>query len=175
MSEIHSPSKVCETFNHLIERRWGTSINPPKEPVKTNNDKNDGSGDVDDNIKPQPPLPDIKDSANHNGWLLNQHPAYDRLLNAEVHLQLGEEYVMGKVRRRALEPDGSIIGKYDNNPYLNSVMYEVEFIDSQMKKYGANIIAENMLSQVDCDRYSLVLVEGIVDYRKDESVAATKH
>ena len=36
---------------------------------------------------------------------------------------------MGKGRRRALGPDGNTIGKYDNNTYLNSVMYEVEFID----------------------------------------------
>ena len=95
VSEIHSPSKVWkwETFDHLIKRRWGTSINPLKEPVKTNNDENDGSGDEDDiigsrdvydNIKPHPPSPDIEDSVNHNGWLLNQHPVYDRLINAEV-------------------------------------------------------------------------------------------
>ena len=93
----------------MIERRWGTSINPLKEHVVANNDENDGSGDEDDNIKPQPPSPDIEDSVDHNGWLFNQHPAYDRLLNAEVQLLLGEEYIMGKVRRRALGPDGNII------------------------------------------------------------------
>ena len=80
---------------------------------------------------------------------------------------------MNKVRTRALGPDGNIIGKYDNNPYLISVMYEVEFIDSQVKENGANIIAENRLSQVDSDGYSLMLMEGIVDYRKDKSVAVS--
>ena len=148
----------------MIERRWGTSINPPEEPIKTNKDDIIGSGDeddiisgdkddiircgdVDDNIKPQPLSPDIEDSVDHNGQLLNQHPAYDRLLNAEVQLQLGEEYITGTVRRRALGPDGNISRKYDNNPHLN-IMYEVEFIDGQLKEYGANIIAENMLSQL---------------------------
>ena len=77
-----------ETSDHLIERRWGTSINPPKESIKTNHDENDVSGDEDDNNKPQLPSPDIEDSVDHNGQLLNQHPAYDRLLNAEVQLQL---------------------------------------------------------------------------------------
>ena len=52
-------------------------------------------------------------------------------------------------------------------------MYEVEFIDGQVKEDGANIIAENMLSQVDSGGYSLTLMEGIVDYRKDESVAVS--
>ena len=139
MSEIHSPSEVqkYKTFNHLIKRRWSTSINPPKEPIKTNEDDIIGSGDKDDiiggdkddivrcgdvnvNIKPQPPSPDIENSVNHNGWLLNQRPPYDRSLNAEVQLQQGEEYITGKVMRRALGPDGNIIGKFDNNPYLNS-------------------------------------------------------
>ena len=50
---------------------------------------------------------------------------------------------MGKVRRRALGPDGNIIGKYNNNLYLNSVMYEVGFIDGQVEEYWANIIQEN--------------------------------
>ena len=74
------------------------------------------------------------------------------------------------VRRRALGPDGNIIRKYDNNPYLNSVMYQVDFIDHQVNEYGANIIAENMLSQVDTNGYTLMLMEGVY-YRKDESVA----
>ena len=101
----------------MIKSGWGTSINPLNEPIKTNNNENDGSGDeddiigsedVDDNIKPQPPSPDIEDSVDHKGWLLNLHRAYDRLLNSEVQLQLGEEYVTGKVRRRAHGPDRNI-------------------------------------------------------------------
>ena len=62
-------------------------------------------------------------------------------------------------------------GKYDNNPMLNSIMYEVEFADRTVKEYGANIIAENMLRQVDLEGFSLALMEGIVDFRCDESVA----
>ena len=69
-----------------------------------------------------------------------------------------------------LDLDRKIIGKCDNNLYLNSVMCKVELIDSQVKEYGANIIAENMLLQVDSDGYSLMM-GGIVNYRKDESVA----
>ena len=53
------------------------------------------------------------------------HPDYGRLLIAEVQLQLGEEYIMGKLRRRALGPDRNIIGNDENNPYMNSVMYGI--------------------------------------------------
>ena len=47
----------------------------------------------------------------------------------------------------------------------------MEFIDGQVKEYGANIIAENMLSQVDSNGYSLMMMEGIADSRKDEPMA----
>ena len=40
-------------------------------------------------------------------------------------------------------------------------MYEVELVDGRIKEYGANIIAENMLTQVDSDGFSLALMEGI--------------
>ena len=46
--------------------------------------------------------------------------------------------------------------------------------DGQVKEYSANLIAENMLTQVDVDGYSLPLMEGIVDYLKDESMAVSK-
>jgi hypothetical protein len=53
-------------------------------------------------------------------------------------------------------------------------MYEVEFPDGKIKEYAANIIAENMLSQVDSEGYSLTLLDTIVDYKKDEAVAIPK-
>jgi hypothetical protein len=61
-------------------------------------------------------------------------------------------------------------GSYDSNPYLNSMLYEVEFPDGQISEYAANLIAEHMLTQVDFDGYSITMMEGIVDYKKDHSV-----
>ena len=53
-------------------------------------------------------------------------------------------------------------------------MYEVELADGRIKEYGANIIAENMLTQVDSDGFSLALMEGIIDYKHDDSIAIPK-
>ena len=88
----------------MIERRWVYQSKINEDDIVGSRDEDDivRSGDVDDNIKPQPQSPDIEDSVDHNGWLLNQHPAYDRLLNAQVQLQLREEHITGKIRRRAL-------------------------------------------------------------------------
>jgi hypothetical protein len=65
-------------------------------------------------------------------------------------------------------------GSYADNPILNSIIYEVEFPDGQMKEYAANTIAENMLTQVDSDGYSTTLMQGIIEYRKDDATAVPK-
>ena len=53
-------------------------------------------------------------------------------------------------------------------------MYEVKLVDGWIKEYGANIIAKNMLTQVDSDGFSLALMEGIIDYKCDDSIAIPK-
>ena len=47
-----------------------------------------------------------------------------------------------------LVPKHKIVGNYDANPMLNSMIYGVESPDGQVKDYGANIIAKNILSKV---------------------------
>ena len=105
---------------------------------------------------------------------MNQLPAYGQLLNAEILVQAEEGQISGKVTKRVFGPDGKVAGKYDDNPYLNSIMYEVEIADGRVKEYGANKIAENMLTQVDSDGFSLSLMEGIIDYKRYDSVAIPK-
>ena len=53
-------------------------------------------------------------------------------------------------------------------------MYEVKLTDGRIKEYGANIIAENMLTQVDSDGFTLALMEGIIDYKHDDLIAIPK-
>ena len=62
--------------------------------------------------------------------------------------------VTGKIIQRTIGSDGQVTGTYDNNPFLNSIIYDVEFPDGQVKEYAANFIAENMLTQVDSDGMS---------------------
>ena len=120
------------------------------------------------------PSAEIEDTVDTNGKILNQLPAYDQLFNAEVQMQLDEDYAIQKVKRHALGSDGMVSGKYNDNPFLNSITHEVEFSDGQVKEYLANLIAKNMLTQVNVNGYRLTLMEGIVDYSKDKSMAVSK-
>ena len=95
-------------------------------------------------------------------------------MNAKILVQAEEGHISGNVTKRVFGPFGKVTGKSDDNPYLNSIMYEVELADGRIKEYGTNIITENMLTQVDSDGFRLSLMEGIIDYKRDDSVAIPK-
>ena len=75
---------------------------------------------------------------------------------------------------RALGPDGRIAGTYNDNPIMNFIVYEVEVPDGHVKEYTANLIAENMMTQVDSEGYSISTMDGIIAYQKDEATAISE-
>ena len=83
----------------------------------------------------EPPMlsPEIEDTVDATGKLINQQPAYDKLLNAEVSLPLDDTVKTGVVRCRATDINGHVVGTYDDNPFLNTMLYEVEFPDGQIR------------------------------------------
>ena len=137
VDELHSPVEIKkrEVFDELIQRRWGSPMTPSKT-QKQNVFKN-----YEDHEQQEQPTLEVEDIVDSTGKLVNQQPAYDQIINAEDQLQLGEEMVTRKVTQRTLGPDGQVTGTYDNNPCLNSIIYDVEFPDGQVKEDAANIIA----------------------------------
>jgi len=167
--ELHSEEERTKraVFDELIERRWGTAMSPPSSTQQIKNQEDFESYEDDDETPRD--LPEINDAVDINGKAIDQQPAYDQIINCEVQLQHGSKLERGRVVKRAIGPDGTTAGEYNENPILNSVVYEVEFPDGDVQEYAANVIAENMLSQVDSDGYSLSLIQGIVDHRSNSS------
>jgi hypothetical protein len=98
------------------------------------------------------------------------------LINADVLLAQGQDLKAAKVLRRAKDhQDGSnIVGTYDDNPILNTMVYDVEFPDgAAVKEYSANVIAENMYAQVDSEGFQYNFLDLILDVATDDS-AVTK-
>ena len=151
-----------EVFDELIKRRWGTPVTPP------NTQQSKAFKIYEDHEQQEQSTLEVEDIVDSTGKLINQQPAYDQIINDEVQLQLGVEMVNGKVIQRTIGPDGQVTGTYDNNPFLNSIIYDVEFPDGEVKEYAANIIAENMLTQLDSAGMCTKLIEAIVDHRMDE-------
>jgi hypothetical protein len=172
-SEIHSEVEIKKrrVFDKLIERRHGTSNNPPK-PMKGESDTkepNEADGDAD--TEPAGEIPDIEDILDSTGKVLNQHPMWEKLINAEIILQQGDKLQRGKVKRRSIDDNGKTIGTYSDNPITTPIIYEVEFPDGELKEYAANILAENMLSHVDHEGHNIMLMRDIIDYKRDEAIA----
>ena len=93
------------------------------------------------------------------------------MINAEILLRQGDKPQMGKVIGRTISPQGKTMVSYHENLILNSIIYYVEFPDGEVKEYAANILAENLLSQVDENGHLRLMLDSIVDYRKDPNKA----
>ena len=93
--------------------------------------------------------------------------SYDQYLGAELLLPHGDNKVTGKVIKRARGQDGNPIGIRNSNPLLDTREYTVEFSDGSTAEYSANVIAENLFSQVDSEGRQYMLLNEIVDHRKD--------
>ena len=94
-------------------------------------------------------ISDIKYSVDADGILIDQKPTYNKMMNSDLALQLDEKFVADRVKKLALGPEGKIVERYNANPILKYIIYELEFPDVQVEDYTVNVIAENILSQVD--------------------------
>ena len=165
-------------FDGLIERRWGTAMIPPPNDSEVRQANYRGPDEwepYENDLEPSMEAAEIEEPVDSAGHLLNEQPVYDRIINAEVQLaKNGDQVETATVVQRTLGPNGRTIGTYNDNPALNTVVYDVEFSDGTVREYSANLIAQNMISQADDDGFSKTMMEGIVDYRKEESALSKR-
>ena len=102
------------------------------------------------------------------GKHVNQQSVTDFLINTEISLPRGDKLSMGKVVRYAFNKHGELVGAYNDNPILNSHLYEVEFSDGEVKEFVENILAENFMSQVDYNVNHSEFLDCITDVRCDD-------
>ena len=75
---------------------------------------------------------------------------------------------MVKVRKRVRYYDTSI-GEGNYNVMHDKSLYEVEYDGGITEQLAANIIAENMLSQVDSEGHHYQVLTELTDHKKDDS------
>ena len=96
------------------------------------------------------------------------------MINAEVILTQGEDVRLAKVIRRNVDSNGQVLGYYKEIPMLNTILYDVQFPYGAIQTYSANLVAENILTQVDADGYHNKLLEGLLDHYKDKRAVEKK-
>ena len=91
---------------------------------------------------------------------------YDNYVNMELTLyQGGERPEFARVKKILKDTNGRQIGVANDNPILDSRMYEVEYRDGYVATMEANVIAENLFTQVDQEGNIFLLIESIIDTR----------
>jgi hypothetical protein len=96
--------------------------------------------------------------------------SYDPYVNMELSLPRGQDSTMefARVLKRKTDSDGNLIGIANANPILDSRMYVVEWSDGRTEELMANMIAENIFSQVDDEGKRYVLLDDTIDHRNTE-------
>ena len=94
----------------------------------------------------------------------------DAYINMEIGLRRDPEAPLqrAKVKRRKTDELGIPVGAthQTGNPLLDQRLYEVEFLDGTTETIAANILAENILAQVDEDGHRQLLLDEIIDHRR---------
>ena len=130
-------------FDDLILKKIGDSMSKPQ---KSATDQPEHTPYEDGEEPSLTKFPEDNDPVDSEGKNVFEKPITDQWINAELSLPQGEEMRNAKVIGRSKDSDGEVIGTYDENPFLNTIIYDVEFPDGEIKEYAANVIAENMYS-----------------------------
>ena len=159
-SEINSPSELEERkcFDKFIKKRFGNTL---RSGLNEETDEIPKEYDWESFCEEPSTIPDVDDFAD-----------YEAYMHAEVLLPQNGEHmraarVVGLVKNR----DGREKGNYNPNPVLDTRVYEVMFPDGATEQYAANIIAENLIGQLDDDGRMQRLLESIEDHRVDGTQA----
>ena len=98
--------------------------------------------------------------------------SYDGYVNMELLLDRpGAEPELAQVTKRLKDKDGRPIGASNNNPILDTRLYEVEYKDGHKAAMSANTIAGNVFSQIDGDGHRQVINDAIISHMPDGTEA----
>ena len=153
-------SFISSKFKHKPSSFIGDKPNPEDWADLFSNDP-----DFDDEFRKKFNDNSIKEADEYTAETLD-----DTYLNMEVALPRdsdGPEYA--KVTKRLRDANGIPIGTANDNPILDTRLYEVEYLDGYKTSLTANTIAENLFSQVDEEGNRHVLFDAVIDHRVDGS------
>ena len=94
-----------------------------------------------------------EDTVQPYGTAVFEQPITDHWIHSGLNLPKGEETKKVIVVGQSKDENGNIIGKYDSNPILNTMVYDVKFTDGSIHEYGENVMVDNIYSQVDSEGF----------------------
>ncbi|KAI2498349.1 Reverse transcriptase (RNA-dependent DNA polymerase) [Fragilaria crotonensis] len=94
----------------------------------------------------------------------------DQYVGMELALPRGDDgqLMHARVTKRLKDNEGIPVGTANDNPLLDSRKYEIEYADGNIEELTANIIAENLIAQVDEEGRRQMMLDEIIDHRVNE-------
>ena len=148
----------------MITKKYGDGISGPKEFELVDTVRPFDFDDYENESDDDEPM--TKESCDIAGRVINQQPVYDKFIDVDVRLSHNDELTRARVTGRTVFDNGQTSGTYHENPYNNTMTYDVTFPDGTVKMYAASLIAENMVDQVDKESFEYNMLASILDYRK---------
>ena len=93
----------------------------------------------------------------------------NQYVNKEILLPRGDKMARGQVICKKCDANGNPIGRSNQNPILDTQLYEVDFQGGEMTELAANVIAESLYAQCDVDGNESLLLQVFIDHRKNGS------
>ena len=126
----------------------------------------------DEDVKQDSERPEYDDAPNMDV----ESEMFDKFLELYVEIPSldGEVKIQRRVKGRKRDSDRKLIGKVHDNPLLNTAVYLVETPYGRLEEYSANVISENIYSQVDDDGYNFDLLYEIIDHKSDDTTMHKK-
>ena len=159
--EMQDPKEKAqrEKFDANIARRLGKPLTPKElkeiDPEAVTPEYELYEDDMEGNHQS---IPDVDDVTPEE---------LDNYVGAEVNLPFGGTMRAGRVKSRARNAAGELVGTQNSNPILDTRVYTVEFPEGEHAEVSANVIAEHMFSQCDPDGRQFQLLQSIVDHKSD--------
>ena len=112
---------------------------------------------------------ELLEQTTHSMPEVDSIPDFDAYVHAEVMLPNDEGVMqLATVLGQSTSTEGDPIGEYDDNPMINTRVYDVLFPDGVVHQYSANIIAQNIYESSDEDGFRYQLLDEIIDHRKNK-------
>jgi hypothetical protein len=99
--------------------------------------------------------------------------SFDAYLNMglAVDRRPGAAPKFAQATKQLCDKNGNLIGKANDNPILDTRLYEVEYLDGHKAALSANTIAKSLMAQVDSKGHRELLMEEIIGHRTNGNEA----
>ena len=159
-SDIEAEKRMA--FNKAIKEKLGDGVTTAAMNLKESLPLDELEYDSDDE---KPIIQSMGNPVDNAGREMNVYPAYDKMLNQKVIIPCDGEIKEGQVQCRTRKDGEGHVGTYSDNPFHNTITYDVLFDDGTRKEYGASVIAENMFRQADKNAFEYDLLDSILEFR----------